>query len=184
MSGYYKSKMSNNAVLAYENGAMPISKWSKQAVLDELPDDVREIAKKYSADAVRYYFLAYDSYHHTGKYFNCTDFFSIDEYAIHNFDEAELAKFDEQFKDPKVEKKSKPTLAYCTWGEWGGTRSHPRLVNHSGYCVLQGNWAYTEELTKKKINGNHFDVISSFNRAPRGTAVVFKEIKQHFAQLS
>lgn len=33
MAGYYGYSMSNNAVEAYENGEMPISKWTKKEIV-------------------------------------------------------------------------------------------------------------------------------------------------------
>lgn len=179
MAGYYKNKMSNNAVAAYQNGEMPWSKWSKQAILDCLPKDIADIAKKYPLRALRSYFLFYDGYHHTGKYFNSTDFYYIDESIISNFCEEELREHSDAFKaEPKP--KSISYLAYCKWGEWTGSRSHPKLVSHEGYCIIKDNWAFSQEHTKKKINGKHFEIVDKFQRAPRGTAHIFKDIKKYF----
>jgi hypothetical protein len=36
MAGYNGWSMSNNAVDAYENGEMPLSKWNKEAILDAI----------------------------------------------------------------------------------------------------------------------------------------------------
>ena len=35
-AGYHGYSMSNNAVAAYDNGEMPLSKWTKSAILNEL----------------------------------------------------------------------------------------------------------------------------------------------------
>lgn len=35
MAGYHGFSMSNNAVEAYKNGEMPLSKWTKKAILEE-----------------------------------------------------------------------------------------------------------------------------------------------------
>ena len=42
MAGYFGYSMSNNAVDAYGNGEMPISKWSKKAIMEEVEKSVRE----------------------------------------------------------------------------------------------------------------------------------------------
>lgn len=179
MTGYYKNKMSNNAMLAYANGSMPRSKWTKSIIIDSLPDQIKPIAKQCYLDTLRYYFLIGDGYHHTGKYFNSTDFFCIDDNAIANFNPDELLQLNEQYI-PQKETEFKLIYAFCKWGEWGGTRSHPKLIPHEGYCVLKDNWAYTEEMVKKKINGSHFEIVEKYERAPYGTAHTFNTIKHFF----
>lgn len=40
MAGYKGWSMSNNAVAAYENGEMPISKWSKKEIIKRIEEAV------------------------------------------------------------------------------------------------------------------------------------------------
>ena len=40
MAGYYGYSMSNNAVSAYEEGEMPLSKWTKQGVIEYIANDL------------------------------------------------------------------------------------------------------------------------------------------------
>lgn len=42
MAGYHNYSMSNNAVAAYENGEMPLSKWSKKAILAAVAAALRD----------------------------------------------------------------------------------------------------------------------------------------------
>lgn len=39
MAGYNGYSMSNNAVAAYEDGEMPLSKWSKTAILEVIEEN-------------------------------------------------------------------------------------------------------------------------------------------------
>ena len=65
---YVGQRMSERAVIAYENGEKPLSKWTKTAiintVLDYRDDFEYDELKKYSKDALKV-FLAYSSWHHT-----------------------------------------------------------------------------------------------------------------------
>ena len=85
MAGYnWKKGMSNNAVEAYKEGKMPISKWTKKALLDSLeklyaeesfpcPLDVLKKKKKEELTQL----LKCCEWHHSSKFFNCTNFYEI-----------------------------------------------------------------------------------------------------------
>lgn len=84
MAGYNWNKgMSNNAVDAYDNGEMPMSKWTKATILGkvaELADtDVADILSKLPLVVLREELLQESSWHHTSKYFNRTNFYSVNE---------------------------------------------------------------------------------------------------------
>lgn len=76
--GYYKNSMSNNARKAYENSIMPWSKWTKQAVISEIAnqlgvdDEDITLLKPYKE------YLVYSSWHHTSKNYNKTDFWKVE----------------------------------------------------------------------------------------------------------
>lgn len=88
MSGYYGWSMSNNAVSAYENGEMPMSKWTKKAIIEHIKEAINEgdieiqfslnELKKLPLKALREFCLIYTSWHHTSKFYNKTDFYSLD----------------------------------------------------------------------------------------------------------
>lgn len=88
MAGYHGYSMSNNAVDAYENGEMPLSKWSKKAIIERIEEAINEgdIEIQFSLDelkklplkALREFCLIYTSWHHTSKFYNKTDFYSLD----------------------------------------------------------------------------------------------------------
>ena len=87
-NGYCGQSMSIRARAAYADGEMPASKWTKitmvQALRDWCDDADRvfdeSVAKMRKADIFADLFYN-SSWHHTGKFANCTDFYSIDEDA-------------------------------------------------------------------------------------------------------
>lgn len=119
-SGYSGYSMSNRAVDAYEDGEMPLSKWTKKMIISEVVEH-------------------------------------------EHFTEEELKKLEAR-------------KAHITYLEWGGTRAHPKATNVDAYAVIIGNWAYLEDGKKKSICSNGFKVNKYLDRAPRGSAVIFKRI--------
>ena len=64
-NGYYGYSMSNNAVSAYADGEMPLSKWTKSVLVDtvEAANDNIKVAGL-TLSELRAKFLVYSSYHH------------------------------------------------------------------------------------------------------------------------
>ena len=100
-AGYNWNKgMSNNAVHAYNNGEMPISKWNKSDLLKEFKKELDNIDSKYLIDTyseiienkkvlydwlekqpkekLQKLLLDKSSWHHTSSYYNETDFYRVD----------------------------------------------------------------------------------------------------------
>lgn len=89
-SGYHGWSMSNRACQAYEEGKMPMSKWSRYAIVDQMERDgwddaIIERAKKTSVKALRDACLRDCGYHHTGKYCRRTSFYGLID--VEDFDE-------------------------------------------------------------------------------------------------
>ena len=102
MSGYYGYSMSNNAVAAYEDGEMPISKWTKSAILAaarEIDAEKADMLRRIPLFALKKHFLICTSWHHTSLMYNPTDFYSIDEAAI----ESLTPEIAEQYRNEKKE---------------------------------------------------------------------------------
>ena len=85
MAGYdWSHGMSNNAVAAYEDGEKPLSRWTKKDILEGIEEayddeDVKAAAKKLALSDLKRIFLICSGWHHTSKYYNCTDFYSVDD---------------------------------------------------------------------------------------------------------
>ena len=110
MAGYdWRRGMSNNAVDAYDNGEMPMSKWTKAVILDkvaELADiEVADILAKLPLAVLRDELLQESSWHHTSKYFNRTNFYSIDEDVSEmTVESAKAAVYDYNHQNELIEK--------------------------------------------------------------------------------
>lgn len=89
-NGYIDKKMSVRANNAYLNGEMPLSKWTKSTILDNIADiaedndiDIDKLnLNKLSLKELQSNFLSNSSWHHTGKFYNQTDFYKINEYIV------------------------------------------------------------------------------------------------------
>ena len=92
MAGYYKNQMSNNAIWAYSQGEKPVYKWTKTAILEEIDNIFWHADKKTKIDfkkmtlkELKDNFLVWSSWHHTGKMYNETNFYCIDNNAVIEF---------------------------------------------------------------------------------------------------
>lgn len=95
--GYKGQSMSVNAVWAYDRGEKPLSKWTKSAILeeienifDELPEEKAEMIKKMTLTELRENFLNYTTYHHTGKFYNSTNFYQLNADRVENITVEEI----------------------------------------------------------------------------------------------
>lgn len=96
MAGYNGYSMSNNAVAAYNNGEMPLSKWTKTAILEtifdnrEISEEKADLLRKMTAKELKGAFLRQSSWHHTSKFYNCTNFYSLDFEKIEEISAKEI----------------------------------------------------------------------------------------------
>lgn len=87
--GYVGASMSVRARQAYESGEMPMSKWTRPAIISAIKDycadfDLAynpEIESKSRMQLVGDY-LEYKSWHHTGRFARETEFFGLNENAV------------------------------------------------------------------------------------------------------
>lgn len=89
MSYYSCSKsysMSKRAEYAYKCGEKPMSKWSKAEILDAVGDEfccwedfelIENFVKKTTLKELKEKFLRYTAWHHTGRFYNITDFYEV-----------------------------------------------------------------------------------------------------------
>lgn len=93
MAGYRGFSMSNNAVDAYNSGEKPFSKWTKSEILKEIESlNVKtfELFKKMKVKTLKDNFLYKSSWHHSSKFYNEVDFYSVDTDKIESISEKEL----------------------------------------------------------------------------------------------
>ena len=104
--GYIGKSMSVNAAEAYKGGEMPMSKWTKVAIIEDLEynyrDDLAEKAEALPAWLLKE-FLEKSSWHHTGAFYSQTNFYSF------NAEKFE-ALTDEKVEEMKADRKAKLDL--------------------------------------------------------------------------
>jgi len=170
MAGYLNYSMSNNAVAAYERGLMPLSKWTKTAIISaaaeylESDDNAAEklsLLQKCKLPLLKTMILRRTEWHHTSCHYNATDFYGIDEFAL---DELTSEKVQEWRTYEKHKEKKEPAgkkLGSIDFIEWGGTRKHPKAfertlenveIEEKGcfYIVTKNG----KQILKKKIGSN------------------------------
>lgn len=140
--GYMGNKMSVRAREAYDDGEMPLSKWNKAAIIEGILDciyendlkvnyTVKDLNKLTKNELER--FLERSSWHHTGSYYNETNFYQIDEESVENFTLEELNQVI-NYRKPRAKpvRKEAPINMYITarvrFYNWEGTRKHPKKV--------------------------------------------------------
>jgi len=155
MSGYSGFSMSNNAVMAYDEGKLPASKLAKK--LGVTTAAVRSVLRPCE-------------WHHTSSQYNSTDFFDIDE-----IEDSELAEMKRLSKDEKkAAKVSTAFRAKVSWLDWSGSRKHPTCTEREEVAnvVLKGK-TYTIALDnghtfRKRVGTNGFGVEEITSHHPSG----------------
>lgn len=182
--GYVGYSYSKNAELAYENGEKPLSKWKKSEIIKEVvsfgswtEDDI----KGYRLETLCSFFLKRTSWHHTSKHFNKTDFYDINIAIAEEKTDERVATLAEYAKEDKLarEKKANCKLVKGSiiYEQWEGSRRNGKFVRYQKSCIIAGNWAYTLS-GKKDIYGVHVLKVERYDRAPKGTAAIYKEIEK------
>lgn len=161
MAGYYGYSMSNNAVEAYCRGEKPLSKWTKAYIVEELvlqgaSSYLLESVKKIRLKELRKIALTKCGWHHTGLYFNKTDFYCVD---ITNMEDELVERAIENSKK-KVEKNiSTPEYRKVRYFLYSGTKKYPKKKQVIETCKVEGNWAYTM-YGRKNIHANGFQFVN------------------------
>lgn len=171
--GYIGHRMSENAALAYENGEMPLSKWTKEEIIfaiEEKIDDGElnlkcdiELLKKMYVKTLKGVALRMSSWHHTGSYYNQTDFYEINEYRLEALTNERILEIIEEDKLEKKNAKSKAAVPEerwrCQFLEWSGTRNHPKATEHVEEGIVKGDWFFRKDGSRKKTSANGFRFI-------------------------
>lgn len=109
-SGYVGASMSVRANAAYESGEMPMSKWTRSAIISAIKDycadfdlaynpEIESMSRAVLAEA----YLEYKSWHHTGRFARETEFFGLNENAV-------CADFPEMTPDQIAERDDKTAI--------------------------------------------------------------------------
>ena len=168
--GYIGHSMSERAALAYEYGEKPRSKWTKDALLeaiaDQLEDEagaVLEAVRGYSAEALRRVLLVNSSWHHTGSCFNRTDFYELraldaEPDTLEGL-RSELEAAKAELKAERAKKAAKAASVVrvrATWREFNPWRKRWQFFEAFG--EVRGNWFVSDAGERKRVGGRHFRI--------------------------
>ena len=163
MAGYNGFSMSNNAVVAYEDGEKPLSKWTKTDIFDAINEQEVELKcsieklKKLPVKVLKEICLTYSSWHHTSNHYNKTNFYSLDVDRIENLTDDKIEELLSNYKaDKKIESKLSEEKWKCAFLEWSGSRKHPVATEVIEEGIIKGNWFYRKDGSKKKTTANGF----------------------------
>ena len=181
-SGYIGQSMSVRAHEAYDMGEMPLSKWTKTAILENIGEVYGEEQKArfsaFSVKELRDYFVIYSSWHHTGEYFNCTDFSAFDSSLTPEV----LAGFEHK----KAERKKAEIVtrwAVVSFDRWEGRFSHYKTCKHyRGIATWQEKNGKPGMVTVQYVNGTEqmrrssIHIENDLARKPRKNEKIYKQL--------
>lgn len=144
MAGYHGYKMSNNAVKAYDEGLVPLSKLRKQHLIDAgFPTLKLNFVKWLGKNG-----HLGSEWHHTSSWYNQTSFLNLS--WLENLDLDELEK---EFKVSKQIKVEKPKMVEGEYPVWGGSKRKPRISYYKSFKgQLIGDWIHLEDGSRKKAS--------------------------------
>lgn len=131
---------------AYEDGLRPRSKWGKADILQLIGEhypDFYDKFKGFTAEELRWIFVKYEEWHHTGKFAQKTDFYKFDTQLER--EELESARHAPKERKPRAPKE--PTIykiVRCTWQEWQKGRGRWHKVTEEAFGIWE-----TSKKTKK-----------------------------------
>lgn len=180
MAGYHGYSMSNNAVQAYGAGERPRSRWNRADMLAEIADQMTgkedytmQDVERLRASEIRGLFLVWSSWHHTSSMYNRTEFYRVDSTPV------TLELINETISNrtaPEPKRTAHDQKCRVRFGQWEGTRRHPRLKWYEAYAIIREKWVYLEGGSRIRTDRSHLEIIATFGRAPRGTADTFGQI--------
>jgi hypothetical protein len=150
-SGYHGYSMSVHAAEAYSNGEMPISKWSKQEIIDRC-GDMAEALAELTVSELRRELLVPTGWHHTSSRCNITDFYRLDEDALEDMTDERIASIIAARKPraPRTHKaEPKHLKARVSFKVWGGTRKHPTCKQ----VIEVVSWMSDQQMVKTEADG-------------------------------
>lgn len=169
--GYSGYSMSNNAVDSYKRGKKPLSKWSRQDIIDRIKmydEDKVEMFKDVPTSVLKT-LLSSEEWHHTSNHFNKTDFYDIDVDKIEEMTTDKLKQLVAKDLGEKQEEKEKANAvknkiatARITYKDKGKTITEDVNFNPNDKVI------HTSKGDKKKsaIEFNYFAIGDSPKQIP------------------
>lgn len=191
--------MSERAAAAYDMGEKPFSKWTKGEIIERLqklidsgdlestPEDMKRI-QRLSSKTVKYAFLKKSSWHHTGKYYNETDFYDIvDDFSKINLDD--LDQIDRLMRskiaEEKIAKRSeKYAIITYFWTENRGSKKWARIYEcqQNFLAKIKGKAAIIAKGWQKNKKVYNYSIVHEFEGKPRKNAKEFRLLENSYSE--
>lgn len=197
--GYIGQRMSERAAAAYDMGEKPFSKWTKSEIIDRLQrlidsgdlesseEDMKRI-KRLTSRVVKIAFLKKSSWHHTGKYYNETDFYDIvDDFSKICLDD--LEQMDRCARsEAKEEKEAKKAEIWAIityyWTENRGSKKWARIYEcHQNFLAkICGKAAIIAKGWQKDKKVYNYSIVHEFDGKPRKNAKELKFLEDSYSE--
>ncbi len=151
MSGYHGYSMSNNALDAYERGRMPISKWTKTAILSAIrayapKHPLTSQLSKVPVPVLKAKLLIYTEWHHTSSHYNRTDFYALDTARLDKLTADDINAWLTEYADDKpLPRGAQPRYKGTVWWQekiWEPWTGRKKTIAHkqAGWIEEKGSW--------------------------------------------
>ena len=197
--GYIGQRMSERAAAAYDMGEKPFSEWTKSDIIERLQklidsgdlecseEDMKRI-KRLTSKTVKYAFLQKTSWHHTGKYYNETDFYDVvDDFSKINLDD--LEQIDRRTRSKMAEEKiakcsEKYAIITYYWTENRGSKKWARIYEcqQNFLAKIKGKAAIITKGWQKDKKVYNYSIVHVFDGKPRKNAKEFKLLEDSYSE--
>jgi hypothetical protein len=168
MAGYSGISMSNNAVQAYAEGKLPLSKITRKVLSEHKIHIPVEMFKW----VCRIGIIQPCEWHHTSMDYNQTNFYDI-ENAAKKLSNRNLDKLKENYRK-HVKALKKPVqkaeniiyYAHVVYDVSVGLGKKRKYFEHEDYAVVLNDWAYLVSGGKKSVKGQRFWIKEKFEVRP------------------
>ena len=173
---YIGYSMSEGAADAYENGEKPKSAWSKNAMMDVITTIIEEeglnldhqVFDAFPKSSLFALFFKESSWHHTGTFYNKTDFYALDYMFVRGLTNQRLYDMLKEVKEKKRRQKSDklkalPRYVEVKYLQWSGSRNHPKATEIVARGYIKGQWFTSNAGVRKNIYSAGFEVLEEID---------------------
>jgi hypothetical protein len=159
--------MSNNAIEAYREGKLPLSKITRSVLTEhgiDIPVDMFKWLCKTG-------FIKPCERHHTSMEYHMTDFYDLKQ-ASNILKGKDVSILKEKYKNqkkpiaPNKKKDNIVCFAHVSYKVRSGPIKRRTYRDCSDYAILLNGWAYLVSGGKKIINGKNFHIIEQYKARP------------------
>lgn len=197
--GYIGQRISERAAAAYDMGEKPLSKWTKAEIISRLKMAIKDgeveasegyvnRAEKLCRATLKRHLLDLVSWHHTGKYYNRTNFYdlvgelpSIEVMEEDDLKEREWIVFQ---KSKKSTDGPKWAIVRYYWTENRGSKKWPKIYEcqQNFLAEIKGKAAAITKGWQKDKKVFNYSIVHEFAGKPRKNAKELKLLEDSYSE--